>query len=267
MKSFLSFVTLIMYWYQPVQCQPRPECAPDYPNRPPDCPVCPPEGCRSSTMDIATRTPIENVTSTSTEKTQFQTDDPDNGGGDGGTRWECAPDNLNRPQDCVTTTPAPISTSRTTTPLTTTRPECAPDNPNRPEDCVTTTPAPISTSRTTTPLTTTRPECAPDNPNRPQDCVTTTPAPISTSSTTTPLTTTRRECAPDYPNRPQDCVTTTPAPISTSRTTTRQTTTPAPIPTTNNTGRPIVVDGHSSAGRTVAEILPLISLFSILLFL
>ena len=29
---------------------PRPECAPENPNRPPDCPLCPPEGCRSTTM-------------------------------------------------------------------------------------------------------------------------------------------------------------------------------------------------------------------------
>ncbi|XP_062584028.1 uncharacterized protein LOC134245791 [Saccostrea cucullata] len=71
MRRLISFVALIMYWYQPVQCQPRPECAPDNPNRPPDCPVCPREGCRSSTMDIATLIPIEDVTSTSTDKTQF----------------------------------------------------------------------------------------------------------------------------------------------------------------------------------------------------
>lgn len=27
---------------------PRPECAPENPNRPPDCPLCPREGCRST---------------------------------------------------------------------------------------------------------------------------------------------------------------------------------------------------------------------------
>ncbi|XP_062584024.1 integumentary mucin C.1-like [Saccostrea cucullata] len=246
MRSLISLVALIMYWYQPVQCQQRTGCA----------------GCRSSTMDISTHTPIEDVTSTLTEKTQSSSEYGTV------TSLDCAEDNPNRDSKCTTTTPAPISTSRTTTPQTVTSSDCAEDNPNRDSKCTTTTPAPISTSRTTTPQTVTSSDCAEDNPNRDSKCTTTTPAPISTSRTTTPQTVTSLDCAEDNPNRDSKCTITTSAPISTSRTTTPQTTTPAPMPTTNSVGRPgNIVDGRSAGARTMAEIFPLISLFSILLIL
>ncbi|XP_061171213.1 uncharacterized protein LOC133180755 [Saccostrea echinata] len=71
-----------------------------------------------------------------------------------------------------------------------------------------------------------------------------------------------QECAPDNPNRPPDCPQ---YPPEVCRLTTIHSTTRAPISTTKRVVLPNAVDGHNAAGSVVAELLPFLSLFCIIL--